>query len=219
MASYIYLPVVGPEMIALSAQLAGVLNATVIQKPRLRLPTSPGCLSRLHATDTLYIFTHGAGRGDTATIAAKENGWLPRNRQHYDRETEHWVGGVFKAFTTEQMADDLRAEGLPLNFIDMHVLACGGGYAGALSPWVGRFCTKLSRTHVFVEVTGYQGFVHVSSGSIRVEDRNERGARSFYSLEEKAVVYRSGYAEMTAGRGRSSFARPINTRDRSHHNT
>ncbi|OUS27642.1 hypothetical protein A9Q99_14485 [Gammaproteobacteria bacterium 45_16_T64] len=205
MAIYIYLPVPGPQMISLSGMVAKTLGGTVLQATSgIARRTGYGCLSRLHPSDTLFIFTHGAGRADTATIAAKQHGWLPTQRQTFNAETEHWEGGVFKAFTTEQLAEDLRLEGLPLNFMDVRVLACGGGYAGTLSPWVGRFCTKLSRTHVFVEVTGYQGFVHISPGSIRVEDKSG-GSNTFHSLEEKALVYRSGFAQLSADRGRSSL--------------
>ena len=205
MAIYIYLPVPGPQMISLSRMVAKTLGGTVISATSVIARRSGhGCLARLHPSDTLFIFTHGAGRADTATIAAKQNGWLPGQRQTFNEASDHWEGGVFKAFTTEQLAEDLRQEGLPLNFMDVRVLACGGGYAGTLSPWVARFCTKLARTHVFVEVTGYQGFVHISPGSIRVEDKSG-GSNRFYSLDEMAIVYRSGFAQLSADRGRSSL--------------
>lgn len=174
MPQYVFLPVPTKEMKSLADSLVKTCQPTAqlvvvrnyfdsgIGKGFLRR-IGQGCLTGVTATSTLYVFLHGAGEANSSKIGARRGATLD-----HDRGMEVWKGGTLKAYTMDRIADVLQGEGLPTDFVNLHLLTCGSGLRGNKgnatdAPLAERLHAILrQRGFASVTVTGYTGDVLVN---------------------------------------------------------
>ncbi|WP_444928662.1 hypothetical protein ACJJIF_12375 [Microbulbifer sp. SSSA002] len=191
---YIYIPVNSEEMQEFAKDLATAWKIPVNQILANKVTSGRGkamyrwvdqCLSKLTAADTLYIVTHGTGGADGKVIGAERSVGNNKQKRVVNRGAVTWEGGEWKTYTPEELATTLNKEGLPANFVDLHVCACGSGYDGKkLRPWAQRLRQQMAGTHKSIQVTGYLGWFSCSTNKVCIKVGNE-----FFPMEERSVTF------------------------------
>ncbi|WHI45424.1 hypothetical protein ACJJIW_09015 [Microbulbifer sp. JMSA004] len=191
---YIYIPIGSGEMQEYAENLAKAWKIPVNQILANKVTSGVGkamyrwvnqCLSKLNPADTLYIVTHGTGAADGKYIGAERSTSDNKQKKIYVNGREEWQGGEWKTYTPQQLATTLVKEGLPANFVNLHVCACGSGYDGEkLRPWAQRLRQAMGGTHKNIQVTGYRGWFSCSPGKVCIKVGTQ-----FYPLEERAVTF------------------------------
>lgn len=174
MPQYVFLPVPTKEMKSMADQLVETCRPTapliVVRnffdsgagKGMLR-HLGLGCLKGVTAASTLYVLLHGRGEANSSLIGAARGA-----KKKYERGLPVWKGGVFKTYTMDRIADVLQGEGLPTDFVHLHLLTCGSGLRGNKgdatdAPLAERLHAIMhERGFVSLEVTGYTGDVLVN---------------------------------------------------------
>jgi len=174
MPQYVFLPVPTKEMKSMADELVETCRPTarlvVVRnffdsgkgKGMLR-HLGLGCLRGVTAASTLYVFLHGRGEANSSLIGAARGA-----KKEYRLGLPRWEGGVFKTYTMDRIADVLEGEGLPTDFVHLHLLTCGSGLRGNKgeatdAPLAERLHTILrQRGFASVQVTGYTGDVLVN---------------------------------------------------------
>lgn len=169
MAGYIYLPVPTHEMIDFATdwqdgqRAKGKVPYQILKnfesgwrKGAVRA-LGKGVLRNVAAADKLYILAHGNSLG-SAAIGAKRGA---------TRSGLAWTGGTSKKYTPDELADVLQAEGLPTNFVDLRVFACGSATTPATGAATASFAQRLKNAMVAlgynaIIVTGYEGALKTS---------------------------------------------------------
>ncbi|WP_444920156.1 hypothetical protein ACJJID_14940 [Microbulbifer sp. CnH-101-G] len=192
--SYIYIPINSDEMQEYAKSLAGAWNIPVNQILANKVTSGIGkamyrwvdkCLSKLRPEDTLYIVTHGTGAPDGQMIGAERSVGKNVQKKVYVNGMPKWTGGEWKTYTPAELASTLIKEGLPANFVNLHVCACGSGYDGEnLRPWAQRLLQRMATTHGSLQVTGYRGWFSCSTMRVCIKVGTQ-----FYPLEERAVTF------------------------------
>ncbi|MCO1334624.1 hypothetical protein MO867_09760 [Microbulbifer sp. OS29] len=191
---YIYIPINSSEMQEYAQELAKAWNIPVNQILANKFSSGVGkamyrwvnqCLSKLTAADTLYVVTHGTGAGDGQFIGAERSSSDSKQKKVYMNGMPHWEGGEWKTYSPQQLANTLVKEGLPINFVNLHVCACGSGYDGEkLRPWAQRMHQAMAATYRNIRVTGYRGWFSCSTNRVCIKVGSQ-----FYPLEERAVTF------------------------------
>ncbi|WP_444907164.1 hypothetical protein ACJJIR_02090 [Microbulbifer sp. SSSA008] len=191
---YIYIPINSDEMQEYAEGLAKAWGVPVNQILANKVTSGFGkamyrwvnqCLSKLNPADTLYIVTHGTGAGDGQFIGAERSTSNNKQKKVYVNGMPNWQGGEWKTYTPRQLADTLVKEGLPANFVNLHVCACGSGYDGEkLRPWAQRLRQAMVGTYRNIQVTGYRGWFSCSTARVCIKVGTQ-----FYPLEERAVTF------------------------------
>ncbi|BBM01779.1 hypothetical protein [Microbulbifer sp. GL-2] len=194
---YIYIPINSDEMQEFAKDLAGAWNIPVNQILANKVTSGVGkamyrwvdkCLSKLTPSDTLYIVTHGTGAPDGKMIGAQRNSGKNKQKKVYVKGMAQWQGGEWKTYTPTQLASTLVKEGLPANFVDLHVCACGSGYDGSeLRPWAQRLLQQMGSSYRSLQVTGYRGWFSCSTTRVCI-----KVGTKFYPLEDRAVTFSLG---------------------------
>jgi len=188
MPQYVFLPVPTKEMKSMADQLVATCRATAplivvrnffasgVGKGMLR-KVGLGCLRDVTAASTLYVLLHGAGEANSSRIGARRGAV-----KEWERGLEVWKGGVMKSYTMDRIADVLEGEGLPKDFVHLHLLTCGSGLTGNRgiatdAPLAERLHAIMQqRGYASLEVTGYTGDIVVNVGRnnwFSIESRGE----------------------------------------------
>ncbi|HET9646440.1 MAG TPA: hypothetical protein VFP68_24475 [Burkholderiaceae bacterium] len=128
-----------------------------------RLGLGLGVLKKVTAADKVYIVCHGNPNG-SRNIGANRGA----TRQS-SAGIDQWEGGTLKQYDAAGLANLLNREGLPLQFIDLRVFACGSGVVpdgSAESFAQGLAQAMRALGYRSIRVTGYLGAVR-SSYAIR----------------------------------------------------
>lgn len=115
-----------------------------------------GVLKNVNSLDKVYILAHGAALGSSyvgAPLGAKKV---------IVRGYEGWTGGTLKKYSPIELAQLLKKENLPLNFVDLRVFACGSALIpnkdGITASFAQRLANELRNIgYRNIKVTGYLG--------------------------------------------------------------
>ena len=178
MAGYIYIPVPTPEMLEFArAWQEGQLEKQNGQPEEskkepyeiLRNYESGwrkgavrkfgfGVLRNVTHNDKVYILAHGA------TLGSRDIG-VNRGATRGNGVNE-WVGGMYKGYSPKALANVLKKEGLPEQFQDLRVFACGSAIippAGAVLSFAQELALAMRVLgYNQIRVTGYMGNVRPS---------------------------------------------------------
>ncbi|MBW5812513.1 MULTISPECIES: hypothetical protein [Yersinia] len=150
-----------------------------------------GVLSNVNPFDKVYILIHGDAFGSSyigASLGAKKV---------MVRGSEEWTGGTLKKYSPIELAQLLKKESLPLNFVDLRLYACGSGLIpkkeGITASFAQRLANELRNIgYINIKVTGYLGTLQ-SVYSIRqlspdtVTDTMHKGVYLDYSLKPASL--------------------------------
>ncbi|EPZ8124205.1 hypothetical protein ACXV6R_002035 [Yersinia enterocolitica] len=145
-----------------------------------------GVLSNVTPFDKVYILVHGHGSGSPCLGAP-----LGATKVMV-RGFEEWTGGTLKKYTPIELAQLLKKESLPLNFVDLRVFACGSGVIpnrdGITASFAERLANELRKIgYMNIKVTGYLGTLQATY-SIRMLD-----SETFTNTRHKGVYSSHGY--------------------------
>ena len=115
---------------------------------------SKGKLSDLGPKDILYVLAHGRSASNSEIVGVGMFGF-----KHYMKAKE--------------LANFLRKKGLPIDFIDLRLMVCWGGFVGDSTsggltrksneaPFAGLLCSEMKGIYTNIRVTGYRGMVKYS---------------------------------------------------------
>lgn len=175
MTTYIYIPIMTPEMASIANQwnterMAAKqsaypilsVNDTGIAKS-LRRKFGGGELSGVAATDTIWLLSHGISTptsGGALAIGNKRGGQLQQG--FIGGQTVE--GGRYKLYRVDELARALEREGLTKDFVDLRLYCCGAGLdatdrgGNPVQPFAQRLKSSLAgRGYASVVVTGYLG--------------------------------------------------------------
>lgn len=171
MAGYIYIPVPTPEMLNFARewqagrQLKGKQPYAILRnyergwRKGAKRKLGFGVLRNVTSADKVYILAHGSSQGPK-DIGAE------RDVRLQNVNGEEKMVGNYKGYTPEQLANVIDSEGLPKDFIDLRVFACGSAKIppDALIFSFAHALALLLRNRGFnqIRVTGYPGNVWTS---------------------------------------------------------
>jgi hypothetical protein len=175
MASYIYIPIMSPEMAALAADW----NNGRLQRQKAPYPIlgaeSSGVgkdlrrkfggefLSNVNAGDKVYILAHGIKTrtsGGALWIGVKRGAQYVQSGRSLTGYTVE--GGAWKRYPADQLASHLDKEGLRHDFVDLRLFCCSAGLEAndgdSVAPYAERLKAALTaRGYNSIIVTGYTG--------------------------------------------------------------
>lgn len=115
-----------------------------------------GVLRNVNPSDKVYILAHGGEFGSCyigAPLGAKKV---------MQSGIERWTGGTLKRYSPIELAQLLKKESLPLNFVDLRVFACSSALVpnknGITASFAQRLANELRNIgYRNIKVTGYLG--------------------------------------------------------------
>ena len=186
--TFVYCPVYSKEIIAVASDwnkgrvakgkepytILGSIHEGVDKY--IRRVTTGGLLRDVSKIDKLYILIHGQSTGEVihhrsndGQTRVEESGALKvtATRGDYGQHTNYKIvpraHGAQKAYTAAKLASNIESEGLPKDFIDLRVFACGVASDGILNgerhlPFALRLKNILYKAgYAQIVVTGYSG--------------------------------------------------------------